>query len=280
MATNGIKIIDGDLAHDVYHTFIDLYDAGGALDEIKATLWQLQADNDDFADEIFITAYALALWEIGEFNAEIIQQVQQIIARGAFVRYLTEDEWCPVEGRKRQQVLDRFWTKINQPNPKIRKRKACKLQTNFVFDEGDVLAFEMPDGSYRATILLFVSQYAGQCSYEFAIPTYVEPTKLTIDNIRAGEIMGYVYAMPNFPEPRLGFNVVSIGHKHLRGIANKFERIGQLETSEAAKCCGIQSSATSFDGSALSFRDFNNFLDVKKTAKTHPDKVFPVSILL
>ena len=41
MATNGIKIIDGDLAHDVYHTFIDLHDAGGALDEIKATIWQL-----------------------------------------------------------------------------------------------------------------------------------------------------------------------------------------------------------------------------------------------
>ena len=75
MAIDGVKIIDGDLAHDVYYTFMDLYNAGEPTETIKTTVEQLRIDNDDVGDEIFITAYALALWEIGHLDEKMLSQV-------------------------------------------------------------------------------------------------------------------------------------------------------------------------------------------------------------
>ena len=276
MATDGIKIIDGDLAHDVYHTFMDLYDAGESIETVKATVEQFRANNDDVDDEIFITAYALALWEIGQLDEKTLSQVAFTIQRGAFSNYLTQSEDAPSESRKRQQVLNRFWTKISQPNIRIRKRKDNKAPASFIFNVGDILAFQMPDGTYRATILLLVVQHRSRCIYEFAKPTYTNPTKPLLADIKNGELMGMSLA----PGNRLGFDVVGIEHKHLRVIADKFELIGHLDINSLAQCCGSQTGAVDFESFASSFSDFNSFLDVKMTARTHPKKVFSVQKLL
>ena len=276
MATDGVKIIDGDLAHDVYGTFMDLYDAGESIDIIKTAIERFRADNDDVDDEIFITASALALWEVGQLDKETLSQVALAIKQNAFVNYLTHSENAPDEGRKRQQVLSRFWDKISQPNLRPRKRKLYKAQTKFVFDEGYVCSFQMPDGTYRATILLLISQHRGRCAYMFAMPTYTAPSKATLDEVRNGEIMGRIIE----PTSRIGFNVVGIIHKHLLAIADKFERIGHLEIKQEAQCCGAQSGAVDFESFASGFSDFNNIIGVKKTAKTHPRQVFSVQQLL
>ena len=84
MATDGVKIIDGNLAHDVYHTFIDLYDAGEPIETIKTIVEQLRVDSDDVDDEIFIIACALALWEIGHLDEKVLSQVAFAIQQGAF----------------------------------------------------------------------------------------------------------------------------------------------------------------------------------------------------
>ena len=38
MATDGVKIIDGDLASDIHGTFMDMYDVGASLEEIKKAI--------------------------------------------------------------------------------------------------------------------------------------------------------------------------------------------------------------------------------------------------
>ena len=276
MATDGVKIIDGDLAHDVYYTFMDLYDAGESIETIKTTVEQLRIDNDDVDDEIFITAYALALWETGHLDEKVLSQVALTIQQGAFTNYLTQSEHAPGEGRRRQQVLNRFWNKISHPNLQPRKRKSHKAQTKFVFNEGDVLSFQMLDGTYRATILLLVSQHRGRCSYMFAKPTYTSASKSALDDVRNGEIMGRILQ----PTIRLGFDVILIIHKDLRAIANKFDVIGHLEISPLAQCCGSQGGAVDFESFSSSFDNFNDFLGAKMTAKTRPTKVFAVQKLL
>ena len=62
MATDGVKIIDGDLAHDTYEYIMELYDSGASA-----------GDETDFYHEIFVTAYALAFGEIGELTDEILK---------------------------------------------------------------------------------------------------------------------------------------------------------------------------------------------------------------
>jgi hypothetical protein len=254
MATDGVKIIDGDYAHDVYHTFMDLYDAGTSLDEIKVSVEQLQLGNDDFYDEIFITTYALALWEIGQLSPQVLKQVEEAIQRGAFVQYLTEEEGSPGEGRRRQQVLDRFWKKINQPNLKIRRRKSHALQKKFVFEEGDVLTFQLvPDGIYCVTILLLISQYRGSCEYNFTIHSYTGVSKPTMQEVLSGTLLGSP-AIPGSQSSRIGFASIGIGHKHLLACAHEFECIGKLPINNEAKRLGSQGGAISFQSFTGDFR--------------------------
>jgi len=254
MATDGVKIIDGDYAHDVYHTFMDLYDAGASLDEIKVAVEQLQLGIDDFDNEIFITTYALALWEIGQLSPQILKQVEDAIQRGAFVQYLTEEEGSPSEGLRRQQVLDRFWKKINQPNLKIRRRKSHTLQKKFVFEEGDVLTFQLiPDEIYCVTVLLLISQYRGRCEYYFTIHSYTGVSKPTMQEVLSGTLLGSP-AIPGSRSSRIGFASIGIGHKHLLACAHEFECVGKLFINEEAKRLGSQSGAISFQSFTGDFR--------------------------
>lgn len=157
-----------------------------------------------------------------------------------------------------------------------RKRKSHKAQNKFVFDEGDVLSFQMLDGTYRAAILLLVSQHRGRCSYMFAKPTYTSASKSTLDDVRNSEILGRILQ----PTSRLGFDVIGIGHKDLRAIANKFDVIGHLEINPSAQCCGSQGGAVDFESFSYPFGNFNDFLGAKMTAKMRPMKVFAVQKLL
>ncbi len=74
MATDGVKIIDGDTAHDTYWGIMDLYDSGATFKTIRTQIPFPQPDYyDDFDYEIYTTAYALAMWEIGFITEDIVQ---------------------------------------------------------------------------------------------------------------------------------------------------------------------------------------------------------------
>ena len=77
MATDGVKIIDGDTAHDTYWGIMDLYDSGATSETIRLQIPFPQPDYyDDFDYEIYTTAYALAMWEIGFIAKEIVEEVK------------------------------------------------------------------------------------------------------------------------------------------------------------------------------------------------------------
>ena len=131
MATDGGKIIDGDLAHDSYEYIMELYDNGASAEIIKKEIPFIKedyGDETDFYHEIFVTAYALAFWEIGELTDEILNEVKRVIELKAGVNLWTKDV-DEKEGKKRQKVLDRFLEKISAPNKKVKNRKkiqSCK----------------------------------------------------------------------------------------------------------------------------------------------------------
>ena len=253
MATDGVKIVDGDYAHDVYHTFMDLYDAQKPLVEIREEIEQLRAGNDAFDNEVFITTYALALWEIGQLTPAILHEVKQAIELGAFANYLTEDEQDVRMAKQRQQVLARFWNKISQPNLRLRKPKNYKTQRKFVFEPGDVLTFKLPEEEiYCVTILLFTSQHRGRCAYYFIVHDYVGEHKPTMANVLAGNVFGGL-RYRSMPDSGLGFYSTGVGHKHLLKFADKFEHLGRLPLTEEAKRLSAQGGAIDFLGFATTF---------------------------
>ena len=103
MATDGVKIIDGDLAHDTYEYIMELYDNGASAEIIKKEIPFIKedyGDETDFYHEIFVTAYALAFWEIGELTDEILNEVKRVIELKAGVKSL--DKRCRRKGRQKK----------------------------------------------------------------------------------------------------------------------------------------------------------------------------------
>jgi hypothetical protein len=144
MATDGVKIIDGDLAHDTYWGIMDLYDSGTDLELIKKEYPLERSYYDEFNQEIYITAYALAFWEIGALTDKIIEQVRFAIDKAAGVKGWTEE--CGIEtGKARQKELNKLWSKISTPKTKVRKQKKYRTITRFHYNQGDVLTFKGSD---------------------------------------------------------------------------------------------------------------------------------------
>ncbi len=109
MAIDGVKIIDSDLANDVYNEFMDLYDANMDFSEIKSKidLWR-NAELDAIDFEIFISAYALALWETGFLTNDVIDEVNQVLIEGQSLKMWTELT-SEVESQARQKELKKTY---------------------------------------------------------------------------------------------------------------------------------------------------------------------------
>jgi hypothetical protein len=93
MATDGVKIIDGDTAHDTYWGIMDLYDSDAAFEKIEEEFPITQPDYfDDFDHEIYVTSCALAFWEIGRMTEEKLAIVKHVIEKGACVKEWAENQ--------------------------------------------------------------------------------------------------------------------------------------------------------------------------------------------
>lgn len=297
MATDGVKIIDGDTAHDVYWGIMDLYDSGATIEDIwaKNPFPQPQEDYfDDFDYEIFVTAYALAIWEIGHMTADILAEVKRVIDKGVCVKIWTEEHSVKY-GKARQKELDKLWDKISSVNTKPRKIKKYKRITEFLFNIDDILTFQLEDKSYCATILLDIRQYRGRCTYEFGKILYKNakmPTTTDIINsaiigrkIPSGHGMDITAILSIGLEEIIkqggvdeilkreaektgsfviGMDKVGIDHKDLINFINRFHKIGELKISFEFKKIGLFGGAARFNDFAEPFKDLENYIKIFK----------------
>ena len=294
MATDGVKIIDGDTAHDTYWGIMDLYDSGVTIEDIKKETPFPQNDYfDDFEYEIYATSYALAIWEIGGMNDDILQEVKKIIDKGIGVATWIEEIDLKA-GKQRQKELDKLWKKISQPNVKIRARKKYRKIKNFHFQEDDLLAFQIEGGSYCAVICAYIRQYRGECTYNLIPTTYRSEVKPTVEAMYDYDISGITIgscysrdeSIERYPNieflwdlyPYLNefsFGLVQFGvlHEDLFKFKEKFEKVGTLKIKDSFKKGGSMSVYGNFE-------EFNNrFSDYEKEQKIFRYKKFPVFVI-
>lgn len=303
MATDGVKIIDGDLAHDTYWGIMDLYDSNVDIATIKNANPFVRSDygmEEDFYHEIFVTSYALAFWEIGELTDDILQEVQTVIKVGAGVKVWSEQADVN-EGKARQKELDKLWKKINQPNAKIRARKKYRKITNFHFQANDLLAFKIHDNFYRAVVCTGVFQYRSRCEYVFVPTTYKNLKKPTLTDLLECEILGTrigsgydkqttltmqqgvdifwklfpekMEFMPDPPHFFIGLVQYLIPHKEMTQFKRCFEKIGNLKIKESFNKEGSSGWATDFQ------RIEEVFTDLDKHVKNFKQFKFPVRLI-
>jgi len=295
MATDGVKIIDGDLAHDTYWGIMDLYDSNVDITIIKNEIPFVRTEygmDEDFYHEIFVTSYALAFWEIGELTDNILQEVQRVINVGAGVKIWTQED--EKAGKARQKELDKLLKKISQPNAKIRARKKYRKITNFHFKGDDLLTFKLKDDFYRAVICSSIDQYRGECSYILILTTYKSKSKPTVEEMFNYDILGITIGAgydretiiqmqpgvenlwslyPYYGEFFFGLVQQAVLHEWFVGFKNKFEKVGTLRIKDSFKKSGSHGVASSF------VRFENIFEDYDKEQRIFGYKKFPVKLL-
>lgn len=296
MATDGVKIIDGDLAHDTYWSIMDLYDNNVEIETIKVQIpfvREYYGIEDDFYHEIFVTSYALAFWEIGELTKEVLDEVISVNKIGAGVKLWTEQANSK-EGQARQKELNKLIKKISEPNSKIRKRKKYRKVTNFYIQVDDLLTFKLKDNFYRAVICNSIHQYRGECSYMLTQTTYKSRAKPTVEDLYKYDIAGITIGAGDdietiiseqpevdklwklysyIGEFYLGIENIGIEHQDFINFKNKFEVIGKLKIKEGFKRGGTFSCAGNFEKFENSL---HNYDDEKKILA---NKRFPIKIL-
>ncbi|WP_276481720.1 hypothetical protein [Paraflavitalea pollutisoli] len=285
MATDGVKIIDGDTAHDIYWGIMDMYDNDEPLESIRYTFPFPGDDHfDAFHYEVYVTAYAFALWEIGGVTDDVVAEVQAVIKAGACVAEWTA-HYGEEAGKARQAELDNLWTQITQPNPAIRPRKRYELVTNLHFQPDDLLVFQLPGkSSYAATVLLEVHQYRGECSYRFGIISLAGEAKPDMKTIYEGglvgrkipfglggdlqhfmamgmeEIMrqGGIQAIMQREAERtgsfkIGVSMVAVSHNDLASFKHELQKIGTLRLKEEYRSIGSMGVGSSLEDFSAHF---------------------------
>lgn len=237
MAIDGVKIIDSDSAYDIYNLIMEMYHYGKSIENIKSEIEKLEADYsfNDLEIDIYITAYALAMWEISELTEEQLQKVKKIIDKGASILW---KNIAPQAKEKRQLELEKFLLKITEPNPKIKKRKNYKLITDFIFEPNDVLVFKLDNKNYGAAIVINVYNDRGKGYYELTEVILNTNDKPTLEIIKSSK----VYTRKN-----IGFdNPKTINHKDFLLFSDKFEKIGKVNIREKDRNLGGISPKTNF----------------------------------
>jgi hypothetical protein len=291
MATDGVKIIDGDRAHDTYWGIMDLYDSDVDFEVIENEYPLIQPDFiDEFDNEIYVTSCALAVWEIGRMTEERLQYVKSIIDKGACV--LEWSKYNAKDGKARKKELDKFWTKISTPNAKIRKRKKYRKITKLYLNPDDLLTFQLKDGRYGAVICTSIDQHRGQCNYILVPTTYISQSKPTVSDLRDKEILGrqigsgYDKQTTRELQPDIdkiwqlengiyffGIVQLAVDHKSFSAMKDKFEKIGSLKIFDGLKRMGMFGYESTFD------RFETIFNDLDQHAKVFQLKKYPVSVL-
>lgn len=292
MATDGVKIIDGDTAHDTYWGIMDLYDSGAEFETINKEFPLTQFHFDDFENEIYATSCALALWEIGLMSADNLAYIKTIIDKEAGI-----SEWSQEDkkaGIARKKALDSFWSKISQTNEKVRARKKYRKISNLYFQPDDLLTFQLRDCSYRAVICTTINQYRGHCYYNLTPTTYISSKKPVVDDLLDEGVLGNrigsgydiettkkmqpgiekIWNLPGeYENFFFGLAQLAVDHKDFINIKDKFEKIGALKIAEGLKRMGSFGYAEDFERFQSDFGDLDNRIKLFRQNK------YPIRIL-
>ena len=247
MAIDGVKIIDSDSAYDVYNPIMEMYHFGETMEKIKTEMDSQESHflYSELEYEIYTTAYALAMWEIGGLANEQLQNVRSIVSKGASILW---NDIAPNAVKDRQKVLDKFLRKIEQPNLKVKKRKNYKQATEFLFLPEDVFTIRFEDKTFRAAILIMTFQEGKTLYYAFAELLLDEITLNLKEKPTLEEVIWFSKVRARI---NLGFDSIKIvSHKKLLRFKDKFEKVGSVKIKQNVKMLG------SMSGGVDSFEEF------------------------
>lgn len=151
MGTWGVGILSDDLAKDVYDEFMELYDDGLSLFDIRSKIEDSFQNMDEEETHLFTLALAKAQWECQALDKDILDRVRYIVQNE-----IGFESWKK-EGiaayNKRARILNEFLNTIQIPKEKPRKRRKI-TKAEAPYEPGSCLTFKLLDGSYGGALVV------------------------------------------------------------------------------------------------------------------------------
>ena len=148
----GYGIRQDDFVLDVVGAFEDLLKAGKSVREAtEAVTSRFETASADAVDgPLLRIAIADVQWTYGEVDPQIVKHVRQDLASGLSLAIWTDDQRGLL---RRTAALERFISKVEQPNPRPRKLPRTVVRTP-MFPAGTCLSIRLPNGQYAAALVL------------------------------------------------------------------------------------------------------------------------------
>lgn len=172
----GMGITQSDEYCEVYERFMEEYDEGKPLSDIKKDILDEYlkefGESDGVLHDVYF-AIGKAEWMCGGISKDIFDRIFHIIKTGENIAFYRELEASESDLKLRHKNLDRFLSVLSVPRGKTKKRKipaekyvATEKPTLPAFHRGDVFAYEV-NGKYRLFCLIsrgmFYTTYASYC---------------------------------------------------------------------------------------------------------------------
>ena len=180
MGCCGMGITQSDEYCEIYERFMEEYDDGKPVADIKKDILDEYLEEFDEEDGILHDVYfalGKAEWMCGGISNDIYEKISYIIKSGENIAYYRELEATEKDLRLRQKNLEKFLESISVDRGKTKKRKVSvekyvKIEKAKLpdFKCGDIFAYET-QGKYRVVCFVnrsrFLDTYATYC-YAFS----------------------------------------------------------------------------------------------------------------
>jgi hypothetical protein len=158
MSSWGTGIKQSDEFCDIYDVFFERYVDDAEPLKLADDIWAeyLSEFDDDDADPILYTvrfALAQCVWECGAKDQKLWSEIDDIIKNGKDLKFWSKLEADDKTLKSRKKNLDLFWKKINTEPQKIRRPKKVTVTRKPTLEKGDVFAYCVSDGAYRACVV-------------------------------------------------------------------------------------------------------------------------------
>lgn len=283
MITDGVKVLENEISHEIYWDILDHYDQGGNFQDLLQK-HPIDSNLTDPLDvENYAVGYALACWEIGWLDTKLLQHTQSILTEAASVKYWNES-FSEVMGRARKKEIQKLSQQLASPNPKIRKPKKYKSVGKYLFQLHEVISFQLPNKNYAAAIVLNITELRGVCTYHLGKIVYNRDTPPNLEEIENASIVGDqgsskggLLALSLFTpdeDAPFGLYMVTIDHKKFSKFSDQFQVIGKLSLGEDTKSASSTSTSNTIDDLKLKFNTPEAFYKVSR------NKIYPIKVLL
>lgn len=223
----GTAIFSNDNSADMRDSFLNLFDKGKPLSEIRIEIEKEFKEGEDLhANSNYWLTLAALQWQVGQVDNDVKSITEKIIDEGIDLKVWQESEADNKDLTKRQNELIKLRDKLQIPNPKPRKIKKKTIPKS-ILKKGEVFAFPLTNQNFGALVILEEILNEDYYFVLIAITDINSKEMPTIDNVlKARIVTKEPYKSDDF---KIRPAISSFTNSKHKDILKTFTKIGDVE---------------------------------------------------